>query len=251
MRIAMHHTSEVGVRCGRILLAERGLMELGVVDRPTRTKDPRVRRTDDLLGYDVVVTDDPQPAHIIERALAAGISCVLWVDGDDLVEQHESEFLAIERTLLAGANLGAGLAPSLAVHESLGREEVLEVSIGWTEPGRRLRRGEPLAFPDPVGGVWGVERPSRSGFRAFAAPLGGQWAGAMAKVTLATPDGVAIRIVGVADLAPHLEALALAAGAITIGSYATGGQAPPASADRYLDAMIAAGLGVATHTLTE
>ena len=73
----------------------------------------------------------------------------------------------------------------------------------------------------------------------------------MAKVTMATPDGVATRIVGVADLAVHLEALALAAGALTVGAYAWGGQTPSSAADRYLDAMIAAGLGVATHTLTE
>ena len=125
------------------------------------------------------------------------------------------------------------------------------MTVGWTEPGRPLRRGEPLAFPDPVGGLWAVERPRRSGFRSFAAPTNSQWAGAMAKVTLATPEGVATRIVGVADLATHLEALALAAGALTIGAYGWGVQRPAAAADRYLDAMIAAGLGVATHTLKD
>lgn len=251
MRIAVHHTSEVGVRCGRILLGERSLIEMGVVDRNTKTEDQRIRRTDDLHGFEVVVTDDPNPAPLVERALAAGISCVLWIDGDDLVDTYEPDFVAIDRTLLVGANLAAGLAPSLAVHESLGREEILEVTIGWTEPGRPLRRGEPLVFPDPVGGAWGVERPERSGFRAFAAPTISQWAGAMAKVTLVTPDGVATRIVGVADLAAHLEALALAAGALTIAGYGWGAQQPAAAADRYLDAMIAAGLGVATHTMTD
>lgn len=251
MRIAIHHTSEVGVRCGRIVLAERALIEMGVVDRDTPTDDRRVRRTDDLSGFDVVVTDDLQPGPIIERALAAGISCVLWADGDDIAETYEADFVDIERTLLVGANIAAGLAPSLAVHESLGREEILEVTIGWTEPGRLLRKGEPLTFPNPVGGLWAVERPLRSGFRAFAAPHNSRWAGAMAKVTIVTPDGVATRIVGVADLATHLEALALAAGAVTIGAYGWGVQRPAAAADRYLDAMIVAGLGVATHTIKE
>lgn len=251
MRVAIHHTSEVGVRAGRILLGERALTELGVLDRDPRGSDKRMRRADDLEGYDVVVTDAVDAEPIVERALRAGISCVLWIDGDELVERHETAFAEVRRTMLVGANLAAGLAPSLAVHESLGPEEILEVSVGWTEPGRGLRRGEPLAFPDPVGGKWGVERPPRAGFRSYAAPSAGEWAGAMAKVTLATPDGVATRIVGVADLAVHLEALALAAGAITIGAYAWGGQTPPAAADRYLDAMIAAGLDVATHTLTE
>ena len=73
----------------------------------------------------------------------------------------------------------------------------------------------------------------------------------MAKVTLATPDGVATRIVGVADLAVHLEALALAGAAIAIGAYASGGQTPAVAADRYLDTLIAAGLDVATHTMTQ
>jgi len=251
MRIAAHHTSEVGVRAGRIILGERALLEMGVVDRDSKTTDTRIRRSDDLLGFDVVVTDDPEPAPMVERALRAGISCVLWVDGEDMIERYADDFAHIERTLLVGANLAAGLAPSLAMHESLGKEEVLEVSVGWTEPGRALRRGEPLAFPDPVGGKWATEREPRSGFRSYAAPTGGEWAGAIAKVTLATPAGVATRIVGVADLAVHLEALAMAAGAITIGAYGSGGQTPVAAADRYLDAMIAAGLDVATHTMTE
>jgi hypothetical protein len=251
MRIAIHHTSEVGVRAGRILLGERELLALGVVDREPRAKDPRIRRTVELDGYDTVITDGREPVDIVERALQAGISCVLWDDGEAMLERYGSDFAAMGRTLLVGVNLAAGLAPSLAVHESLGGEEILEVTIGWTEPGRARRRGEPLVFPDPVGGKWGVERGPRAGFRAFAAPTGGQWAGAMAKVTLATPEGVASRIVGVADLAAHLEALALAGGAIAIGAFASGGQTPPAAADRYLDAMIAAGLDVATHTMHE
>ena len=251
MRIAVHHTSEVGVRSGRILLGERSLSELGVVDRDPNTRDRRMRRTDDLEGYDVVLTDDPEPYDIVERAIAAGISCVLWVDGDDIVERHGSDFAAAESTLLVGANLAAGLAPSLAIHESLGREEVLGATIGWTEPGRPLRRGTAVTFPDPVGGRWAVERAPRAGFRSFAAPIAGDWAGAIAKVTLAADDGLTTRIVGVADLAPHLEALALAAGAVAIGAFASGPQEPAAAAGRYLDAMIAAGLSIATHTLTE
>lgn len=251
MRIAVHHTSEVGVRAGRIVLGERELIELGVVDQASRTKDRKIRRADDLAGYDVVMTDDRRPGPIVERALRAGISCVLWDDGEAILAEYGDDFAAAERTLLVGANLAAGLAPSLAVHESLGGEVILEVTIAWTEPGKALRRGEPLAFPNPVGGKWGVEREPRAGFRAFAAPTGSEWAGAMAKVTLATPDGVATRIVGVADLAAHLEALALAAGAVTIGAYASGGQNPAAAADRYLDAMIAAGLDVASHTMIQ
>ena len=57
----------------------------------------------------------------------AGIEGSIRFDGAEIVEEYESAFAANERTLLAGANLAAGLAPSLAVHESLGREEILEV----------------------------------------------------------------------------------------------------------------------------
>jgi hypothetical protein len=121
--------------------------------------------------------------------------------------------------------------------------------VAWTEPGRRLRRGVPVAFPDPIGALWGYEVASAGLSRAVTAPTGGIWSGAATKVTASTGDGLVVRVVGVADLAVHLEALALAAGALTVDSFAYGAARPDDRAEDYLEAALGAGLDVAAHTL--
>lgn len=251
MRIAIHQVEDVGLRAGRILLGERRLDALGVVGRrPSTVTDERLEPVLDLGGYDVLVTDDVvAPAEQARTALAAGISCVLWADADDELEELGGEFGAAQRTLLTGANLAAGLAPCLAAHEQARAREILDVAIAWTEPGRALRRGEAIPFPDPVGARWAKQRSSEGHTRHFVAPLDGEWAAAMARVTTGTRDGVLARIVGVADLAAHLEAIALAAGAMTIGAYGYGLASPAARAEDYLAAALDAGLDVAAYSL--
>ncbi len=106
----------------------------------------------------------------ITTALDAGISCVTWSDAPDLAEKYGESFAAAGRTLLTGANVGHGIAPCLAAHEAARSDEVLELMVAWTEPGRRLRRGVPVAFPDPVGALWGYEVASSGLFRAVTAP---------------------------------------------------------------------------------
>ena len=121
---------------------------------------------------------------------------------------------------------------------------MLELMVAWTEPGRRLRRGVPVAFPDPIGALWGYEVASSGLFRAVTAPTGGIWSGAATKVTASTGDGLVVRVVGVADLAVHLEALALAAGALIVDSFAYGAARPNDRAEDYLGAALGAGLDV-------
>jgi hypothetical protein len=249
VRLAVHHESEVAVRAGQILLAERGLVRLGLVDRtPRKSGDERVVRADDVGDFDVVVSDTEEPATLIGRALGGGTSLCLWRDVD--VADHHEDFAGAGLTLLTGANLATGIAPALAAHETALAGTVMDVTIAWTEPGRPLRRGEALVFPDPVGARWGVARPSERG-RAFAAPIGGEWAGAMARVTSAHEDGVMTRVVGVADLAPHLEALALAAGALAVagGAFPPGTASPVEGAEAYLAAALRAGLDVAAFSI--
>ncbi len=185
----------------------------------------------------------------ITGALDAGISCVTWLDAPDLAEQYGPGFAAGGRTLLTGANLGHGIAPCLAVDEASHSDEVLELMVAWTEPGRRLRRGEAVVFPEPVGPLWGVERPSRGLYRTVTAPTGGVWSAAVARITASTGAGVETRVVGVSDLAVHLEALALAAAALTIESFGYGASHPEDRSEDYLTAALHAGLDVAAHTL--
>ena len=243
MRIALHHTGEVGIRAGRILLGDPRVEALGVVDRePADPGDDRVEKVADWSSYDLVVTDALEPAPIVNRAVVAGTSCVVWVEAD--VGEGEGEGAVI----LTGANLASGIAPCLASHEIARSSQVDTVVVAWTEPGTPLRSGEPLAFPDPIGGRWGRSQ----GSNEYVAPVTGDWAGAMAKVTSRADGATTTRIVGVADLAPHLEALALAAGTLAVGagSYQQGLRRATDSAEDFLAEALAAGLDVAAYTLT-
>jgi hypothetical protein len=252
VRIALHQTTEVGLRAARIVLAERELEELALLDRdPRSTPDLRVTRTDDLEGYDVLVTDSlDEVDELVDRALDAGVSLCLWNEFE--AGELDGEFIARMASLIVGANLASGIAPCLAAHEVTRSGHVMDASIAWTEPGAPLRRGEGVPFPDPVGARWAKRRTIGSR-QVLIAPVLGEWAGAVARVTSASDSGVVTRVVGVADLAPHLEALALAAGAITAarGAYPIGVTMPEEAAEAYLTAALAAGLDVASYELAE
>jgi hypothetical protein len=262
MRIAVHPQAEPGLRAARIILGERQLAELGMFRRSLNNPDdPRARPIDDLAGFDVLVSDDvDDPFAIAHDALEAGVSCVLW---SDLWEDRAAaralgdQFAAAGLTLLVGASLGSGIASALASHEVARTEETLELTVAWTIEGRPLRRGEPLPFPDPVGSRWGREvedqdLPAPRPTRHFVAPITGDWAGAMARITGVLDDGVARRVVGVADHAGHLEGIAIAAATFTVatGAYRPGLQWP-STHEEYLEKALTAGLAVATFTVEE
>lgn len=249
MRIAIHHVGDVGLRAGRILLGERRLTALGVVGtRPNTRTDSRLEPVGDLATYDVFVSDDPDRALAdAEAALAADVSCVLWADGSEDLAALGDGFAVQGRTLLVGSNLASGIAPCLASHEAARTEDLLEVRYAWTEPGRPLRRGEPIPFPDPIGACWARDRGDLGISSRFVAPVDGEWAAAMARVTVGTAAGVVTRTVGVADHAAHLEAIALAAGAATVGDHPSGLAVPSDRSETYLAAALEAGLDVASY----
>jgi hypothetical protein len=246
VKIALEHEGDVGFRAGRILLGDRRVSTIGLIGlSPADTHQGRVEEAKDLTDYDLLVTDSTEPRLSIERALAADISCVSWVETD------ASEFSPSgDTTLLIGANLASGIAPCLASHEVARAHEAQAVLVAWTEPGRPLRSGEPLAFPEPIGGRWGRRYGPRANLQ-FVAPVAGEWAGAVTKVTSRENGSSVTRIVGVADLAVHLEALALAAGALSAGSPSfDSGVVAAADADTaYLAEALGVGLDVAAYTL--
>ena len=84
------------------------------------------------------------------------------------------------------------------------------------------------------------------------APVAGDWAGAMAKITSRGSGDRVTRIVGVADLAPHIEAIALAAGALAVGggAFRPGLRQPADAAEAYLAEALGVGLDVAAYTMT-
>jgi hypothetical protein len=237
MRIALHPTSEVGIKAGRLLLGERDLETLGILGHQVIDRDARVLRIDDYSDFDVLVTDDPDPG-IAEEAIAAGVPVVTWVDDGRL------DLANVEVAVMTGANLATGIAGALAAREAAG--EPGAILVAWTEPGKSLRTGEPVTFPDPVGARWGKVRDRHGTMTEVVVAVPDEWAGVVVKVTA---EGTT-RILGIADLAGHLESIALTAGAVTMagGSHQPGRLVPGDVADDYLLAALRAGLDVASFT---
>lgn len=238
MKIALDHTSEIGIRAGRLLLGEPDLDTLGIVRRDVKNRDTKLVRIDRVIGFDAVVTDDPE-STILAEAIGAGVPCVLWVDDASAGQTGTVP-------ILAGSNLVAGIGRSLAKRESELAGPSAEVLFAWTEPGKPLRSGEPVTFPDPVGARWGARRRMTNRRTEVAAPVPDEWAGVLTR----TASEAAIRTLGIADLAVHLEAIALASGAVTAASglVPSGEHHPEEFADDYLLAALRIGLDIASFT---
>ena len=237
MKIALQPTTEVGIKAGRLLLGERDLETIGVLDSPVADRDPRVRSIDTVEGFDVIVTDDPEVA-VLDQAIAASVPLVARVDAEDL------DLGDVDIPVMTGANLATGVAQALAAREEPAQPTSLVVA--WTEPGKALRSGEPITFPDPVGARWGRVRRRSGTTTHVVVPIADEWAGAVVRIT----NNQTTRILGIADLAIHLESLALVAGAVTMGSgtHPAGRVVPSDDADDFLFAALRAGLDIASFT---
>lgn len=248
MRIALNAIGEVGVRTGRILTAERDLVALGLYgDTTSIGQDRRVLTISSLAGYDLLVTDDPSDGSALARlAVADGVSCAVpgAVSADVARRFEESDAVLMTHCSLEG------LAETLATHEAARAADVVATVVAWTEQGKPLRGGEPVAFPDPVGARWGKRRRATGTNALIVVPIDGEWAGVTATVVGRVGDHQETRIVGVADQVRHLEALALAAGAVTAArTDLTGVIRPRDVAEEYLAAALSMGLGIAAYTL--
>ena len=254
MRIALKAFGDVGVRTGRILLAERTLTALGLYDSEAAVGDRRTMPISSLEGFDVLVTDSAESLDdLIEKALESGLSCVVSeAIGSATVGDR---FASAGLTLLTGANLASGIAESLAAHEIARSDEELELTIGWTAVGSAGRKGEVLPFPDPVGARWGSRVKAKVAdpvpTTRYTAATSGSHSAAVARVTGTRSGTVGERIVGVADEANHLSAIALAAGAISVaeGGFPVGHAVPRDGAEPYLEALLRIGMAVATLDL--
>ena len=239
MKIALDHTSEIGVRAGRLLLGEPALDQLGIVRRNVKDRDRRLKRINEVTGFDAVATDDPD-SSILAEAVAAGVPCVLWSEAADASVDVGST------PVLAGANFVTGIGRSLverATDDAAGDAQLL---FAWTEPGKPIRSGEPVSFPEPVGARWGSRRAMTNRRLEVASPVPDEWAGIVVR---ASTDAATLTF-GVADLATHLEAIALAAGAViaAMGTIPSGEHRPNEFTNDYLAAAFLTGLDVATFT---
>jgi len=248
MRIALNAIADVGTRTGRILSAEPDLVALGLYgDQAGIAQDRRTLRISDLEGFDVLVTDDgPTSSALAGLAVEDGLACAIPGAISPTVARQFSE---AKRVLVTNCSL-SGLAETLAVHEAARTEQPLDTVIAWTEFGKPLRRGTPVAFPDPVGARWGRRIGSVGATTKIAVPVDGPWAGATATVVGTVGGSTATRIVGVADDQDHLKAIALAAGAVVAcQTELTGPIEPRDVAEAYLTIAMRMGLGVAAYTM--
>jgi len=248
MRIALNAVGEIGTRTGRILAAERDLVALGLYgDHSGMAQDRRTLAISSLDGFDVLVTDDGEASSALAGlAVEDGLACA--VPGV-ITPAVAERFSRAKKAVLTKCSL-SGLAETLAVHEAARTDRPLDTVIAWTEHGKPRRRGTPVAFPDPVGARWGRRVGPLAEVTRIAVPLDGPWAGATATVVGKVGDTTATRIVGVADARDHLEALALAAGAVVATQTDLSGPIQPHHvAELYLTTALRMGLGVATYTL--
>jgi hypothetical protein len=251
MRLALHATTEVGLRVGRILLAEPSLEALGFYGpRRPGTEDRRSTAITDLAGFQVLISDDTRaPADLARIALEDGLACVLAADTDPDPDLGAG-FAAAGRSLLTGASL-PGLAQALAAHQAAGAEDAEETLLAWTVEGKPARRGVAIPFPDPVGARWGSRLPATRGqargVSRVECPIQGPWAAALARLSRGRGSRRVERLVAVADDRAHLEALALAAGALVVaeGAAPQGECRPGDAAPAYLAAALRLGLEVA------
>ena len=203
MRILLDNTSEIGLRAGHMLMGQESVDYVGVWRSEGARRSARSGPATDFDGYDVVVSDRPEPhGDLVARASVAGIPIVLWDDAAD-VPPGSAPIPIVRR-----ANLAYALGPALASHLAASGDSV-NITTARTEPGDPLADGTPVSFPSPVGPLYG--RPDANGH--VIAPFEGTWAGVSA--TTISEDHQ--RAVGVADHRERLEAYALAATGLAAG----------------------------------
>jgi hypothetical protein len=215
VKFALDSGTEIGRRTAWILLGDPRCTSLVMLNPGWRPNDPRVTHSKDVTDASVVISDGTTPlASLVGRASVAGIPLVFWSD------VAESELGPAAVPVLVGANVGTTLVDALLTHPASKPSDEDSVKVAWTEPGVAHRDGTPMAFPDPVGMVWTEERsPGR-----FVAFRDDEWAGA----TTIVEGQAGQRVVGVADLGAHLEALTLTSVAFVAagGSFNPGIQKP-------------------------
>lgn len=218
MKFALDSGSELGQRVARVLLGDHRCESLVMLNADWMPRDSRVTHTKDVTDVDVVISDGTTPlTSLVGRASVAGIPLVVWPDS------AASELGSAAVPVVVGANVGSTLADCLLTHPASRPTAQESVTVAWTEPGKPHRDGTPIAFPDPIGMAWAEERSSSR----FIAYRDDEWAGTTTIVE--GPDGK--RVVGVADVGAHLEALTLVAVGLVAadGSFESGIQTSAAA----------------------
>ena len=156
--------------------------------------------------------------------------------------------------VVAAASAKAGLPASLAELLILRFDSIRSISAAITVESKRIRRGQPVSFPDPVGALWSERVPS-----PVSTPKGLSFAhspydGSLAAISVRAEGDVGGSshsvMTGVVDDPIFMGAIALAAAALMLpdNDPVDGPIEVQQRAAAYIEACEEAGLGIATFS---
>ncbi len=248
MRIALAAVGSIGLRAGRVLLADSRVTELGSLGREVRSNDRRVRAVDSAEGFDLLVSnallDDPRVVEAVGHRVP-------------LVTPHplaQAAALPGDAPSVAACSPHTGLPAALASIAAgrLDRVDALTATV-TAEPGR-VRRRRVAAFPAPIGSLWCEPIPTPVAYPKdltfCRAPYDGPLLGISVRAEGTKSGRPHADVTGIVDDPDYLAAIALAAAALMLIDAGTpeGRFEVQRRAAEYLDACTRAGVGIAEFT---
>ena len=248
MRVALAPAETIGLRAGRVLLADRRVQAIGAYGTDVQSRDQRVTTIKSPQGWDLLVSDAPFDDPRILSALRHGIPIVTPYTLSEISSSVGSS------SVVAAASAQAGIPASLAELLLLRFDSIRSISAAITIESKRLRRGQPAAFPQPVGALWSERVPSPvstpQGLSFFHSPYDGSLAAVSVRAEGEAAGSSHSVMTGVVDDPVFMGAIALAAAALMlVGSDPVDRpfEVQQRAAD-YIEACEEAGLGVATFS---
>jgi hypothetical protein len=244
MRIALAPSGQIGLRAGRVLLADGRVSAVGALGTDVHSRDPRVEPIDSPEGWDLLVSDAPADDARLAAAIAAGVPIISSLS-DPQAFPDAAHFVL-------GASIERGLPASLAVLAMDQLDVVTGVTTAITTSGKPLARGTAVSFPGSIGPLWAEVSASPASWPKDWRFLNAPYDGALAGVSVSVEGDVdgSSRVISqaIVDDPRFLGAIALAAAALMLigESRPEGGNEVQRFAERYIEACTVAGMGVAS-----
>ena len=180
-----------------------------------------------VAGWDVLAVEAVTgPSHpLVQEACALGLPVVVAADLPTRFAAHP------DATIIGGAGTGAGLAAALALSMLPRSAEPFRARLAWTVPGRPLRAGRAVAFPEPVGSLWagwGENPLPWPDVACCPAPTDSAWKAVRIDLEFLDAEGGGSLVHGVSDEASFLDAVCFGAAILAAarGAYPPGVNGP-------------------------
>ena len=248
MRIALAPTGQIGLRAGRVALADGRVTAVGALGTEISSRDPRVESIDSPEGWDLLLSDASPDDARLAAAIAAGVPIISSLS-DPQAFPKDTHFVS-------GASVERGLPASLALMAIRQLDTVTGVSAAITTPGKPLSRGTAVAFPGSIGPLWAeastLPATWPKDWQFLTAPYDGALTGIAVRVEGEIGGSSRVVSQAVVDDPRFLSAIALAAAALMLIDEPPpeGGNEAHWFAERYIEACTEAGMGVASFSPT-